>query len=229
MLGLTLLILLAAALVAWARYQTFASRGLVGVDLTLFSELGRRWVETGSQYAAFQFAPFSYEQGAGGTDVSVMPGLYPPLAGPVFAVVRLLPPILWWAPVVLVPLLLRPRPWAWPLIALCLAWPATSASIIAGNTTMWITLLVALGLRYRWPAALILLKPTLAPLALVGIRSRWWWVALGVMGALTLAMLPELLRYFEVLRNVRGGSVLYSLGDLPMLLIPVVSRGSRSR
>src|SRR5689334_12962990 len=98
-LAVSLLVLAFAAAVWQARLGLFVPRGLVGVDFSLISELGRRWAEDGSQYAPWQLAaPYPYDAGSGGTDVSLMPSLYPPYAGPLFAVARFLPPILWWAP-----------------------------------------------------------------------------------------------------------------------------------
>ena len=234
--ALTVLILIVAAFVAVAKFSAFASRGLVGIDLSLVSELGRRWAETGSQYAAFQLdGPYPYDQGAGTTDVAQMPGLYPPLAGPLFAVVRLLPPILWWAPLLVIPAVLarwRPAPWAWPLLAACLAWPNTTSSIVAGNTAMWVAVFVTGGLNVGWPAALTLLKPTFAPLALIGVRSRSWYLVVAAMALGTLLMAQELARYLTVIQHQRGSSPLYSVGDVPMMLIPIIgylARSERSR
>jgi hypothetical protein len=226
MFGLAILVLTFGGLVGWAAYGAFASRGLVGVDLSLFSELGRRFAETGTQYAPFQLAgPYQYDAGSGSTDVSAMPGLYPPLAGPMFALVRFLPKLLWWIiPLGLTTWLIirwHPAPWMWPVMALATLSPNTWGSLIAGNTTMWIVLFVAAGLRWGWPAALIVIKPTFLPLTLVGWRSRWMWIGLAASLGLTVALASELGRYVVVIGNVRGASPLYSLADLPFVLIPV--------
>lgn len=228
MFGLTVLVVGAGLAIGVATYGAFASRGLVGVDLSLFSELGRRFAETGTQYAPFQLTgPYQFDQGTGTLGWDSMPGLYPPLAGPVFAVVRFLPPILWWAiPLGITAYLIaswRPAPWAWPVMALAFVSANTWGSLSAGNTTMWVVALVALGLRNGWPAALIALKPTFLPLALVGVRRRSFWIAVALTGVLTLAMAPELARYLTAMGNVRGSSLLYSIGDLPFALVPVVA------
>ena len=37
------------------------------------------------------------------------------------------------------------------------------------------------GVAWAWPSASLVLKPTLAPFALIGIRERSWWIAVGVL------------------------------------------------
>ena len=70
----------------------------------------------------------------------------------------------------------RPTRWIYPLIALLMIWPRSTGGLIVGNTDMWVCAFVALGLRYGWPALPIAIKPSFAPLMLVGIRHRsWWW------------------------------------------------------
>jgi hypothetical protein len=233
MLGLTVLISAVAAGLLVARYRAFDSLGLVGVDLRLFSELGQRWLETGSIYADFQLAgPYRYDQAAGSNDVERMPALYPPWSGPAFVVVRFMPWPLWW----LIPLgtlawlvwRWRPAPWTWPLMALALVHLNTSGMLVAGNSTMWIAMFAGLGLRYGWPACLVALKPTLLPFALVAWRDRGMWTGLAVFAMLAVGWYPESARALLALRNVEGGSLLYSLGDLPFMLVPLIGYAGRS-
>ena len=123
----------------------------------------------------------------------------------------------------------RPAPWTWPLMALSILWPQTPLKVITGNPGMWIAAAVALGLRYGGPGALILLKPSFAPLALIGIRHRSWWL---VAGGIALASLPfETLNltYLSTILDARGQSILYSLPDLPLTLIPLVAWAGRQR
>ena len=73
-----------------------------------------------------------------------------------------------------------------------------------------------------WPGVFVLLKPSLAPFALAGIRRRSWWVAALLLGLLSLAMLPLWLEYPAAIRNSDVGAT-YSLQDIPPMLIPVVA------
>lgn len=208
-------------------FGAYVTRGLVGVDFRLFSEIGRRFAETGSGYAPFQASPYPYDQASGTNDVARMPDLYPPLAGPVFAVARFLPPILWWAiPLGVIAVLIvrwRPAPWTWPVMALALLSPNTAGVLATGGSSMWVAMFVALGLAYGWPAALVVLKPTFLPFALIGWRNRWTWFMLFSAAIMAYFLTAELARYVLVLQNVEGASLLYSLGDLPFVLVPVIA------
>jgi len=93
---------------------------------------------------------------------------------------------------------------------------------------MWVAVFVTGGLMVGWPAALTLLKPTFAPLALIGVRSRSWYLVVAAMALGTLFMTEELLRYLTVIQHQRGSSLLYSVGDLPMMLIPILGYLARS-
>jgi hypothetical protein len=214
--------------VAWQVYAP-----MLGVDLRIVTELGRRWAAVGTMYLPYQLAgPYSV---AVTPDLSATPALYPPAAGPLLAPLHLVPPVLlyplWWAvPVGLVAWSVRawrPAPWTWPLMAACLAGPAVPGIAYAGGTSLWAAAAVAVGLRWRWPAALVLVKPTLGPFALVGVRSRWWWAGAAVVGALTLA--GPWREYLAAGQNAYDtGGLLYSLGSAPLLLLPVVAWLGRS-
>jgi len=153
--------------------------------------------------------------------------LYPPTLLYLLVPFLWLPEFLWW----LIPLgflgyvvwRLRPAPWAWVLIGLALAWPQDQALVFFGNPTMWVAAAVAGGVIWGWPSALVLLKPSLAPLALIGIRTRGWWITVAVLAVLTMPMLPLVVQYLQVLRD-SSGTVGYSLAHLPFVLIPVVAR-----
>ena len=70
---------------------------------------------------------------------------------------------------------LRPRPLAWPLIAFCLVNPTTLLKIWTGNPVIWSMAAMALAVLAgapRFAAPFVLLKPSLAPFALFGIRRR---------------------------------------------------------
>jgi hypothetical protein len=155
------------------------------------------------------------------------PELYPPttIFG-LFLPLSLLPDPAWWiiplGTLAAVTLWHRPGIWAWLSIELCLAWPNTGVVIVAGNPVIWAAAALALGTVWRWPSVLVLLKPSLFPFALFGIRSRRWWIALAIFGIASLAMLPLWLDYLTVLRNGRL-DLLYSVGHVPLMLIPLLA------
>jgi hypothetical protein len=110
-----------------------------------------------------------------------------------------------------------------------LVWPNTADSIWAGSSNLWIVAGVAGGLIWGWPVAIIAFKPSFAPFMLIGVRRRSWWIAVALVAVLSLAMLSEWLRYVTVLQNLESPGVVYSLGDLPLLLVPVIAWAARRR
>lgn len=238
MLGLAVALLLLAVVSTVAAYGVVTTdpRVRFGVDLDIMRELGRRWLTTGTMYLPYQLAgPYSID--ATPDALASTPALYPPPVGPVFGIVHLVPfglmAVLWWTiPLAVIArsiLSWRPRPWAWPLMAATLVHPMAAAQLMVGGTSLWIVAFTAAGLRYRWPAALILLKPTMAPFALVGIRDwRWWLVVVGI-AAITL--LGPWADYIKVAQNASesGHGLLYSLAAYPMTLLPVAAWIGRSR
>ena len=197
--------------------------GYGGIDYTLYMDATRRWLAGGSFYAPYQLvSPYPIQMG----DV-----LYPPNGLLLFAPFTLLPAVVWWV----IPLgitawavwRMQPSPVAWPFIALCLFWPAFVARMVAGNPVMWVMAAVALGCLYKWPSVLAFLKPSLFPFALIGIRSRSWWIALA---GWALVSLPFGLMWFDWIRavtNSTGGGLLYSFQDIPILLLPVIAARMR--
>ena len=158
--------------------------------------------------------------------------LYPPIALVIFVPLAVLPALVWW----FVPLAVlavawwrwMPVPWTWPIALLLLMWPRSMATFYYGNADMWVLAGVAGGLLGGWPAVLVLLKPTLAPLALVGMRHRsWWLIPVAVLASISLTA-PLWLDYVSALRNLRIGWE-YSVGSLPLGLIPIVLWLGRSR
>jgi len=124
----------------------------------------------------------------------------------------------------------RPDPLAWVLIAACIVWPSTILKTISGNPNLWVMMLVAMGLAWRWPGALVLLKPSFLPLALIGVNSRGWWLALGTLVVLSLPFLADTLTYPLVIMNSRSPEgVGYSLWDVPTVLPPIFGWLMRTR
>jgi hypothetical protein len=226
MFGLTLVVLALGAVAAWMAWTRAADLGRVGADLALYLDSTRRWLDGGSFYPARQLAgPYFITDG----DV-----LYPPTTILLFAAFLVLPAALFWA----VPLGItawitvryRPAPWTWPLIALCLAYIPTTVKIVHGNPFIWATAAAALGTAYGWPSLLVLVKPSLAPFALVGIRHRSWWVGLVVVGVVAVLFAPLWSDYLSVLRNSRNeAGILYSLSDVPLMLVPLIAYVGRTR
>lgn len=225
MLGLTVAILAMAAVVWWMAWAQAAGLGRVGADLSLYLGATRSCLAGGPFYHARQLAgPYPLEDG----DI-----LYPPTAIPLFAAFLTLPPVLFWAlplgTVAAVVARHRPAPWAWPLMALCLLYVPTGVKVVHGNPVMWVGAALALGTVWGWPSVLVLLKPSLAPLALLGVRRRSWWAAAGAMGLMSLLFAPMWGDWLRAVLDSRGGGLLYSAQDVPLMLVPVIALAGRSR
>jgi hypothetical protein len=194
-----------------------------GVDLDIYLIATRRVLTGGSWFLDRQLdGPYDLLMG----DI-----LYPPITIALFLPFLVVPTILWWAPIAVTGWLIwswKPSAGAWPLMSLCLVYPMVPARIITGNPAMWITMVVALGLRYRWPAALVLLKPSLFPFALIGVRSRGWWMVVAILLASSLVLAPLTIQWVEVATAARGAGLLYSAVDIPMLLLPVIAWRART-
>jgi len=157
--------------------------------------------------------------------------LYPPVGLWLFVPIALLPTVLalalWWGVPAAVTAWairrLRPRPAVWPLIALCLAWPTTPLKIWTGNPVIWSVAAMAIATAWRGAAPFALLKPSLFPFALFGIRRRSWWVGLAIFGLLCLPFGSMWADWIATVLNTRGGGVLYSALEAPMLALPLVA------
>jgi len=196
----------------------------LGVDFHQYLDHTRRFVENGSFYLEHQLhGPYLIELGD---------PLYPPAILYLLVPFLVIPQILWWvAPLGLMAALVvtsRPKSWAWPVLALIAADPRTMEIVIYGNPAMWIGAAVAGALLWSWPGALVLLKPSLAPFALIGIRSRGWWLALAV-GVVLSAPLASLYVQFARVLLDSNGSWSYSLPDVPFVALPLVAWLARTR
>ena len=142
--------------------------------------------------------------------------LYPPPMLLLFAPFTVLPAVLWWAiPLGTIAWVIarhRPRPLALGVIALCLVNPTSIATIYWGNPGLWIAAAIALATVYGWPAVLVLLKPTLLPFALIGIRRRSWWLAIGALVVVSFLFLPMWFEYIVVVGNARPPGSFNGLG-----------------
>ena len=194
-------------------------------DLEVLTAATQRLFAGGSWYLPRQLeGPYQTEFG----DV-----LYPPVAAWFFAPWLVLPA--WSFVVIPVGILTwhvlsaRPAPWTWPLIAFGATYPVTLVYAGYANPTVWIAAFVGLALRYAWPGALILLKPSLLPFALIGIRSRGWWLCALGLAIASLPFLADTLIYPRVILDTQGAGPLYSVLGLPIMLVPVVAWLGRRR
>lgn len=197
----------------------------VGHDYRLYMEAADRWLSGGTFYHPYQLT--------GPYPVMDSEVLYPPVALLVFVPFTVLPAILWWAVPISVTLWViaahHPGPWRIAAMLGLLALPpefGTSyslSSIVNGNPVIWVTMTVALATRWPFAGPFALVKFTLAPFALVGIRKRTWWLGLLVLLLASLPFGAMWLDYAVVLLNAQGADPLYSLRQFSLVAIPLVA------
>ncbi len=199
-------------------------------DRVIYMDAARSWLNGTGFYHPYQLAgPYPVRSG----DI-----LYPPPMLLVFAPLAAIPEpisaVLYYA----IPLgitigavvRLRPAVFGWPAILFCLWWPTTIVVIAGGNPGIWIMAFMALGTLWRPLSVLVFLKPTLAPFAFFGANRRSWWVALGALGLVSLLFLPMWADYVHAVLNAQGGGGLfYSIGQAPMLFLPLAAWATSSR
>lgn len=204
----------------------------VGHDYRLYIGAAAEWLRSGQFYHSYQLA--------GPYPVSNSEILYPPVILALLVPFTVLPAVLWWAIPIGVTLWViashRPGPWHIAAMLALLALPlefGTSyslSSIVNGNPVIWVVMFVALATRFPVFGPFALVKFTLAPFALVGIRSRAWWVGLMMLGLLSLAFLPMWADYLTALSNAQTPMpLLYSLRQFPLVAIPLVAYGLGNR
>jgi hypothetical protein len=193
--------------------------GHLDVDRVLYVGAAERWLDGGYFYLPYQLAgPYPVIAG----DV-----LYPPIALWLFVPFTVLPAALWWA----IPLgvtawvvwRLQPAPPTWPLLALCAAVPPTVVKVGTGNPVIWAMAAMAIGVMTAGPAVFALIKPSLFPFALWGVRQRRWWAWLAAFVVLSLPFGSMWADWLTALLNSRGGGFLYSIQEAPMLALPVIA------
>ena len=198
-----------------------------GADYSLYVDVTRRWLSGGPFYQSWQVAgPYSVSQPYGAV-------LYPPVALWLFGPFTVLPAVLWW----LIPLAAvawavwrhSPDPRVWPLLALCIAWPPSIVKLVTGNPVIWAMAAVAVGSVYAWPAVFALIKPSLLPFALIGVRRRSWWVALGVLAVACVPFGGMWLAWIQTVLNAHDGGLLYSIQEVPLLALPLLAWAARRR
>lgn len=193
--------------------------GDIGTDYQFYRDAAARWLAGGGFYRPEQLAgPYTVWSGV---DV-----LYPPTALLLFVPFTFLPAILWWLipSAVLAICVAGWRPGWWTLcavVALLLPYRAFGA-FLWGNTDMWGAAAVAAGLRWGWPAALLALKPSVLPWAIVGAGRPSFWRMAGLVGMVSVAFWPMWPDYIAVVRNGSAG-VGYSVGSLSLYAVPIVA------
>jgi hypothetical protein len=192
--------------------------GLVGADFHIYRDAAHSLFAGGPWYLDRQLhGPYSIEYG----DI-----LYPPVIAWLLGNFVPLPTALWWfvPTVTIVSALVAnlPRPWARALILLCLVPPLTFEQLLKGNPVIWLMAGEAIALARGWGMAFILLKPSLFPFALIGFRKLSWWVSLAALFVASIPFLSDTLLYPQVILDSRGGGLLYSIRDVPLLLIPIL-------
>jgi hypothetical protein len=216
----TIAILLVAAgrLAIWTQLQT-------PVDWELYRDAANRWQAGDAYFLPFQLAgPYTLGHGE---------PLYPPVALWLLVPFTHLPAVLWWAiPIGILAATIawwQPRGWPTVAIAACLATPVTQGIYLTGRPTMWIAAFFALGMvRGGW-AVLVLLKPSVFPLALVGVRRRWWWVTAVAFLVLCLPFPLAFWRDWVTAVMNSGGGFYYSILDISILGIPMAAWLGRTR
>lgn len=228
-LGLVLSAALTAIAFTWRLWVVLSvgEGSVVGVDRGIYRDAALRWAGGG-----FWFYP---EQVAGPYTIIQGHVLYPPTALLWLVPAAHLPDALWWGlPICVIAAIVwhhRPAVWAWPVMGLCLATFWSVEIIASGNPGLWIAMFVALGTIWRPAFALVLLKPSLAPFALLGARSRAWWVLVAAIVLVSLAFLPMWIDYLQVLLNGRGNLAVpwYSIRDVPLLCVPLLAWAASTR
>lgn len=198
----------------------------IGGDYNVVMDATHRWLAGGPFYEPWQLTgPYTRLD---------MPVLYPPTTLLLFVPASFLPPVLWWAIPLAVTVYaiirLRPRRWTWPAMLLMLGTANAFPLIMVGNPVIWTMAALAAGTIWRWPEVFVLLKPSLFPFSLGGIRARGWWVGIGLFAVTSLLLLPLWGDYLAAMRNWTDTGLAYSGLDVPLMLIPVFAwLGRRQR
>jgi hypothetical protein len=200
--------------------------GNIGEDFEFYVSLGQRWLDSGVLYGDRQLTGEPYH-----IEINV-DNLYPPPVILFFAAFVFLPWFAWYLiPIGLVAYAiwrLRPAMWVWPLMALCVLWPRTQGSFVVGNSDLWSAGLVAAGTVWGWPSVLGLFKPAFAPVVLIGIWRRSWWLALAAVAVISVPFLPYWQQYVTVASNWEA-PITRSLPNIPILFIPMFAWLGRTR
>ena len=198
----------------------------IAIDYNLYIGATQRFLDGGPYYLPGQL------QGPYPADPGVI--LYPPTFILVMAPFLVAPPWTYWilpfAAVLYAAWRHRPAIVAWPYIAICCWFPGTTVNIVAGNPSILFCGALALGTIWYWPAVMGFLKPSLLPFAFFGVWTRAWWVGLGVLVLVSLPFAWLWRDYLQVVLDARHPlGLLYNVGQVPMMLIPIAIWAGRTR
>ena len=191
----------------------------LGLDWLGYRAGFERLLATGTPYAPFELAgPFIPEH---------LDFIHPPNALVLIAPFAILPHpldyILWIAiPLAIFGYLLRRLPWwAWPAVALLSTTNSLQYPILNGNSSLFMTAIFGLGIRFGWVVGLLAMKPTLAPLAIVGLRrSRRTLLVAGALAVVPIVLtLPLFADYLTVARNMQGIPLTYSVSNYSLIAL----------
>lgn len=214
-IAIVVVALIALSMRTYLEYR--ADPAIVGLDAQFYFERAASWLAGDGFYLPWQLTgePYLVETGA---------VTYPQPALVLFVPFALgVPAVLWWViplgVVGYVLIRLRPSKWGWLLLAALLLYPRTWVVVVLGNPSIWILAAMMAGQIWGWPSVAALLKPTFAPLAAIGVRRRSWFLALGVLGAVSLVLLPMWPDYLTAMLNARSArGIEYLLGEWPIAL-----------
>lgn len=199
---------------------TYQGGVAVGMDYGIYMDRTHDWLSGDGFYRGRQLSGQQYEILNGDS-------FYPPTLLYLLVPFALgLPAVLWWLiPIAVITAALihiRPPMWTWPIMAFTLLLPRASLVLVLGNPSLWMIAAAFAGVAWAWPSALLLLKPTLAPFALIGIRHRSWWVAVGVLVVLSVPFGALWRDYLTALVNAQNPRGLeYTLGEWPLMIAPM--------
>jgi hypothetical protein len=194
----------------------------VGMDYGIYMDRTHDWLVGDGFYRSRQLTGQPYQILNGDS-------FYPPTMLYLLVPFALgLPAFLWWlipfAIIAAALIRIRPPMWTWPIMAFALLLPRAAPVLILGNPSLWIIAAAFAGVAWGWPWVLMLLKPTLAPFALFGVRRRSWWIALGVLVLLSLPFGAMWLDYGTALVNAQNPRGLeYTLGEWPLMIAPLAA------
>ena len=194
----------------------------VGMDYGIYMDRTHDWLAGDGFYTNRQLTGLPYEIQNGDS-------FYPPTLLYLLVPFALgLPAVLWWLiPVAIIAAALvriRPPTWAWPIMAFVLLLPRTPVVLVLGNPSLWMIAAAFAGVAWGWPAVLLVLKPTLAPFALIGIRRHSSWIALVALALLSLPFGAMWLQYGTALVNAQNARGLeYTLGEWPLMIAPLAA------
>lgn len=199
--------------------------GSIGIDYRAVMDGTNRWVATGSPYLPRQLEGPYLHLGANSSDSGEF--LYPPIVLPFLWGFALLPGIAWWTGAVVVAVLalrwLRPARWSWPMLILLASVGQGVPLVIAGNPTMWVTAVALCGLRPGWPAAFAVLKPSLWPVALLGVHARSWWITIAILAVVAVPFGTLWLEWYHALVDLDSAGPLFAFSHVAFVSVPVIA------